>query len=333
MKILIKSYYGTYSAIQKGHLESHCSTYYTFLFRDIFRQLGHTCDFIGEKQEGTEIITNHQGYDAIIFWGLESFTFDLNYSTKLLQEFNGKKILYITAQVEKEIFKYFNYIFPTELKCYVPFYQSRYSNSKVVSVPFASPMFDFIDKEEDNPFLDDTKKVIYTGIITGRGLKVLNYLAEHQINLYVGGIYAPPDEKSCRGFTEQEIKTIFNPNIHFLTPTVNFPYGTHFKYLKNATLGLNFYPSTGMKSKPINSKIIDYLVCGLPIISENESPNSYYINDLKAGLITKWNDLSQILDTVKMALEINWDKPTIQNKAREIFNPLNVGKKILEVIR
>lgn len=332
MKILIKTYYGTYEAIKRGHLESHCSAYYTFLFRNIFRQLGNECNFIG-AEPCDEILTDTHGYDALFFWGLESFLFDKEYSLKLLQEFKGKKILYITAQVEYDIFKYFDYIFPTDLPCYIPFYQSHYPNSIVTNVPFASPLYDFIDKEKDNPFLDNEPKIIYTGIITGRGLSVLNYLANNEINLYVGGIYAPPNGTSCRQFEKEEIPKLFNPKIKLISENGSFRYGTHFKYLKNAILGLNLYPSTNMKSKPINSKIIDYLVCGLPIISENESPNSYHITDLRAGLITKWNNLPQILHDVQTALNIAWDKQMIQNKAREIFDPLKVGEKILEVIK
>ena len=333
MKILIKTFYGTYEALQNKHFESHCSTYYTYLFREIFRRLGHECNFLGATEVPNEIITNYKDYDVLFFWGLESFLFDLNYSTSVLQNCTGKKILYITTQTKYDIFKYFDYIFPTEIQEYVSFYQTKYPQSKVQLIPFASPMFDLIDKETDNPYNDLNKKVIYTGIVTGRYINVLNYLVEHGINLYVGGIYATPDAKGCRAFTEQELKELFNPNIKWLSKNGNFEYGSHFKYLKHADVGLNFYPSIGLASKPINSKIIDYLVCGLPIVSEDESPNSYRLHQLNAGFTAKWFDLPQILDTVHKALNTDWNKEQIQIDARKIFNPLTIGQQILDGIK
>jgi len=333
MKILIKTFHGTYSALKNNHFESHCSTYYTFLFRDIFRQLGHECDFVGLKPHNKDIITDSTGYDVLFYWGIESFLFDLEYSTELLKNFKGKKILYITAQVKYPIFQYFDYIFGAEVQGYLNFYKEQCPKSVVNVIPFASPMFDFIDKEKENPFIDNNPKVIYTGIITGRYNEILNTIAEEGINLYVGGIYAPPKEKGCRAFEGNEIKDLFSSKIKWLSSGGNFPYGSHFKYLKNASVGLNFYPWIGLKSKPINSKIIDYLVCGLPIVSDDESPNSYHINDLNAGIITKWNNLPQILHDVQTALNINWNKELIQKKARNLFNPLTVGTKILEGIK
>lgn len=332
MKIGIKTFYGTYSRFANNDFESHCATYYTFLFRDIFRSLGLQCDFIGDKEIKGEIFTNYNDYDAIVFWGLESFSFD-KYSEQLLKTFKGKKILYITAQVKQDIIQHFDYIFCAELPDYKQFYEINYPNTIINVVPFASPMFDFMDKTTSNPYSSNNKKIIYTGIITGRYLTLLNTIADLPYDLYVGGIYAPPDGTGCRPFNTQEIPSLFSSKVKFIHSNVKFPYGYHFPYLKHADLGLNFYPSTGLKSKPVNSKIIDYLCCGLPIICEDECPNSFRITNFNAGNLVKWNNINDILNGINKTLNQSFDKNTIQQDARELFNPLMVGKKMLEVIK
>lgn len=336
MKILIKTFYGTYEFFQNKSFESHCSTYYTFLFRDIFRHLGYKCDFLGEKAIDNEIVTNYNDYDMILFWGLESFLFDKEYSTEILTKFKGQKCLYITAKINNDIIKLFDYIFPCEIFQYKAFYENTYPKATVRLVNFAAPLYDFIDKETTNPFQDDKFKVIYTGIITGRAKNLLNQLADKGINLYVGGIYAPPDGTSCRHISDDEMKNEFNQNINWLTKNGNFSYGLHFKYLKHANVGLNFYPVPNLPSLPINSKIIDYLVCGLPIISENVAPNNFRIKDLDAGYVVNWNSIEQLYEAIKKTEARKFTKPERENIstiARQIFSPLKVGQQIIEAIK
>jgi glycosyltransferase involved in cell wall biosynthesis len=332
MKILIKSFYGTYEYFQNNRLESHCSTYYTLLFRDIFRKLGHKCDLFGKATVLNEIVKDYSDYDMILFWGLESFLFDLEFSKTVLQNFKGKKCLYITAQSSHPLISLFDYIFPCEINQYKQFYESHYPSAKVCLVNFASPLYDFVDADTTNPFTDNTFKTIYTGIITGRSKQILNQLVEKGINLYVGGIYAPPDGSSCRHVSKEEMKNEFHPKIHWLTNTGNFSYGLHFKYLKYADVGLNFYPSPHVTSIPINSKIIDYLVCGLPIVSENVSPNNFRITDLNAGEIVQWYNIEEIYNAIQKIKASTFNRTQIKQTARQIFDPLLVGQAIIEEI-
>ncbi len=333
MKILIKTFYGTYEYFQNNRFESHCSTYYTLLFREIFRRLGHTCDLFGKVAIPNEIVNDYSGYDMILFWGLESFLFDLEFSKGVLQHFKGKKCLYITAQITHSLIHLFDYIFPCEVPQYQLFYEKQYPTAKTRLVNFASPLYDFVDSDTINPYNDTLFKTIYTGIITGRSKQILNELAEREINLYIGGIYAPPDGSSCRHVSLTEMQNEFSQKIHWLTNTGNFPYGSHFKYLKYADVGLNFYPTPYLTSIPINSKIIDYLVCGLPIVSENASPNNFRITDLNAGEIVQWYNIDEIYNAIQKIKTSSMNRNQIKQSARQIFDPLSIGQTILQEIK
>lgn len=333
MNILIKATQDTYNTLQKGFISCHCAQYYTFLFKDIFTKLGHNVKFYGKTILDSDITNNFEGYDCIIFWGLESFIADKEFSEQILKNFKGKKILYITAQVTDEIIKHFNYIFATEMEFYKDSYNKNFPNIKTYIIPFCAPLYDFVDKNIKNPYIEKKFKIIYTGIITDRYLRILNNLAQHGENIYIGGIYKKDGEIYCRHFKPEEIKTIIHKKIKLITPEVNFIYGYHFNYLKYASVGLNFFPCPEGKSRPINSKIIDYLICGLPIISEEFAPNNYRITDLKAGIIVKWNDFNSLLKAIEKEKKTTRDRQSIQKEARKIFNALEIGKQIINIIK
>lgn len=332
MRILVKAYKDVYIVLQQNIKFSHCAFYYPFLFRDIFRRLGYTAEFFGETAIAGEVVTDIKEDDILFYWGLESIVFDREWNIELLKKFQGKKVLYVTAQTLEETNQYFTHIIGTECDFYNAHYQKNYPHIKSSVVPFASPLYDFVDENNTNPYNDDSFKIIYTGIVTTRYLKLLNKLSEQGENIYIGGIYHDPAIRACRTFTEAETKKMFPSNTKFLSPMGNFIYGNHFNYLKYADLGINFYPAKNLPSRPINSKIIDYLVCGLPIVSEGVSPNSYRIKNLNAGLLCEWNSEKDLYEKIQEAKTMKFDRANILTKAREIFNPLKIGEQIIKEI-
>ena len=333
-RLLVKAFGDVYLKLSGKYTDNnlcHCAYYYPFLFKEVFRQLGQESLFIGQEVFEDKIITEAKEDDILFFWGLESFVFDREYSLKLLKEHKGKKVLYITCQSDEELIKYFDYIFATEWEGYKEYYQTKYPDKKVFVVPFASPLFSFIDEVQMNPYQDDSYKIIYTGIITQRSLGILNKLADLE-NLYVGGIYAPPSGSGCRKFTHKEVRTLLNPKIKLIIPNGNFFYGYHFPYLKFADLGLNFFPNPNADSKPLSSKIIDYLVCGLPVVSEEGNVGNFRLDILKAGTNCKWDDFNDLQIAIMATKFCKLNKQKIKQEAREIFNPLTVGQTILKEV-
>lgn len=331
MNILVKAYQDVYVKLNGWHQFCHCSYYYPFLFMEIFRREGSSGQFVGQVASKQEVITNPHPTDVLFFWGLESFIFDKEYSETLLKNHTGKKVLYITCQTNEDMVQYFDIIFATEWEGYADYYKKKYPDKLVYIVPFASPLFSFVDEIDKNPYADQDYKLIYTGIITSRYLEILNKLGD-LYTVYVGGIYSPPKGGGCRHFTINEIKTIINPKLKLITPEVNFQYGYHFHYLKYADLGLNFFPSPHTLSKPVNSKLIDYLVCGLPMVSENANVGNFRLNQFQAGFQCKWNNFDDLVNTIEIAKKEKFDKLEIQKKAREVFNPITVGKQIIKEI-
>lgn len=327
MKILIKANCEVYQSLNQGHYKWHCSCYYPFLFRELFRRLGHQCNFIWHTQH-KQILTTAKEYDILIYWGLESFCYDRDYATSLLKDFKGKKVLYITTESKDEIINNFDYIIGTDVEEYKLFYQKYFPNIKYKTLAFASPLFDFVDEDQSNPYNNDYPRVVYIGLIKSRYLNILNNIATHGIPIALGGTYFSKTEQWTRAFTEYEVKNLLHPNITLFSKDGTYSYGEHWKFLKYATIGLNF--SDG--SKAVNSKLVDYLVCGLPVVSENNSINAFYLNELNAGYLVNHNNFSDILFTVDKALGQKWDKNNIQFKARDKFAPIKIGQQILEFI-
>lgn len=331
LKIGIKAYFDIYIMQDKGFIFSHCSPYYQVLFREIFRKLDCICDFIGERKY-KEINNEYENYDYIFFWGLESFLFDKEYSMKILKNDKVKKIAYFTCMYKGSESYYFNNIFSTDVPFYNDFYKTEFPNIKSKVIPFAAPFYNFVDKENEI-LVDDSFKIIYTGIITDRYLNILNKLADEGETIYLGGIYLKTGETGCRHFTQEEISKI-NPKINLINNNnVNFIYGSHFKWLKNMDLGLSFYPNPNNQIKAVNSKIVDYLICGLPCLVEDCSPNSFLLKEYDCGETWEWNNYADLLEKIKLMKKKKYDKIKIQENMRKYFDPLNVGKLIIEELK
>lgn len=342
MKILIKASIETKMVIGRGGYYHHSACYYPFSFYKTFKELGHDVKFYGDTAlkntiDGVEyeIITDYTGYEMMFWRGLESFVFDKKFANKTAKEFKGIKCISLGTKSRYDILNYFDYMMPTEDERFVEFYKKNFPNLKVVKIPLASPCFDFVDKDNSNPYKDDNFKIVYTGIIHGRYLNYLNKMAEKGEKIYLGGTYYPRKERQAgtgvRPFKEEEIKTLLHPNINLITHNGRFNYGYQFKYLKYANVGLVFYPASTPQS--LSCKITDYLVCGLPVIAEDTIPNAKRITQLNAGQIVGWNDFNAMYDAVKKEQDMKRDRNNILQKARKLFNIKDNCKLIIESVK
>ena len=342
MKILIKASIETKNVISRKGYYWHAANYFPFSFYKTFKELGHDVKFYGDKLMKTtideveyEIINDYTGYEMMFWRGLESFVFDKKFANETAKGFKGIKCISLGTKTHHPILNNFDYIMPTEADYFIEFYKSNFPNLKVVKIPLASPCFDFVDKDISNPYKSDEFKIIYTGIIHGRYLSYLNKMARKGEHIYLGGTYYPRAERiagtGIRPFTEEEIKTIFDPNLKLISPNGRFNYGYHFRYLKHADVGLVFYPASTPQS--LSCKINDYLVCGLPTIAEDTIPNAKRITQLNAGQIVKWSNFDAMYDAVKREQDLKRDRNKIQEDARGIFNIENNCKLIIESIK
>lgn len=340
MKILIKASIETKNVIKRKGYYWHSANYYPFSFYKTFKELGHNVKFYGDTALKTvidnveyEIITDYTGYDMMFWRGLESFVFDKPFAIKTAKEFPGIKCISLGTKSKHPILKYFNYIMPTEEDYFVEFYQKEMPTIKTIKIPLASPCFDFVDKEDINPYNNNDFKIIFTGIIHSRYLNYIIKLAEKGEKIYLGGTYYPDKERiaktGVRPFKPEEIKEL-HPNIKLISPNGRFNYGYQFKYLKYANVGLAFYPANF--SFALSCKITDYLVCGLPTIAEHTIPNATRITQLNAGQIVKWSNFDSMYKAVLKEKEIQRNRKKIIEDARKLFNIRDNCKLILNSI-
>jgi glycosyltransferase involved in cell wall biosynthesis len=339
MKILIKANPETKRIIENGNYSHHCCYYYPFSFYKTFQELGHEVKMFGEIAikgmiygEEYEIITDYTGYDMMFWRALESYVFDKEFSLKTITEFKGIHCFHLGSNVNDDFLKNFNYIFPAEMLYYEPFYRNLYPNTKIKFVNFHSPCFDFLDRDSRNPYPKDNTdfKLIYTGLFQKRYLKLMIRLAEKGEKIWLAGQYRTNDKSGNYHLLTDDIKKTIHPNITLLTPTGVTSVGDHFPWLKYADAGLNFYPDS--YSGAISSKIIEYLCCGLPVICDNVTPNSFRITELNAGSLYKFNDFNSLYKAVLKEKKLRRNKEEIKNKAREVFDIKKVCSTMLEFI-
>lgn len=311
------------------HIGSHCADHYPLLFKKIFEALGHSAEFAGPNIAGDPFRARISEFDVAFFWGLESYVFYPEYAESLLNEFKGKKVLYITVARNEALFKKFDIIVGADVPSYKSFYTRHCPRARVELLPFASPMFDWVDLDKTDPYCGaEHPRLVYTGLMTQRQLSCFYALAQAGYVLHVGGKFLP-EEGTSRPFTLAEVKGL-HPNIRLIAPYGRFPYGAHWPWLRYADLALNVYPSR--VGNAVSSKLVDYLVCGLPVVSEESAPNNFYLRAYNAGLTCRWNDPADMVAKVKQALSMKWDRESIRAKARKAFDPLSVGKAIMKLV-
>lgn len=308
---------------------THCGDYYSLLFKQAFEALGHSVQFVGPKVKGDPYRHRLNEFDVCVWWGLEATALMPEYASKLAEDFKGNKVLYITTEKYMPMFSNMTHIFGTDIPRYSAYYKKHFPNVKFQLLPFSAPMFDWIDADKSDPFpKDEHPRIIYTGLITPNQLNILTAIARHGLKIYVGGKYLEPGKPS-RGFTPSEVAKL-HKNITLITPDGKFNYGAHWRWLHNADLAINVYPQR--RSNSVSSKIVDYLVCGLPVVSEDSAPNNFYLKAYNAGLEVKFNDPTDMIRGIEQALKTKWDKEAIKQRARKAFDPVKVCRAIIEAI-
>lgn len=328
MKILIKTHPSTNSVIKSGKYGNHISGYHIFNHLRTWRKQGHTVNFIGLQN----FVDASETYDVLFFRGFNSIRFEPEFGIQLLQNFKGKKILYLEGgDTDTDIGKYFDVVFTPETDATYNWWKKKYPNKDIRRIAWTCTELDIIDKDLNNPYPDDKFRCIYTGIYNDRMLGMFNEIAK-DFNVVLGGIYY--DGKVCRGLGELEVDKL-QPNIQIINNRINpvcnrglFEFGEQYPYHLYADVGLNLYAYNFEGA--LSSKLIDYLVCGLFVVTEETCPNRHRLEEINGGISVKWDDikgLKEVLGTIKSR---NVVKESIKQKARAIFSPDVVCEEILK---
>ena len=94
-------------------------------------------------------------------------------------------------------------------------------------------------------------------------------------------------------------------------------WGKQYDYLYHCDLAINFSPNRtkGYECEVANTKIFDYLVCGLPVITEKGCQNNYMINKYNAGIVI--NDIGSLKDYyngINKIINVKYNKNKIINE-------------------
>ena len=82
----------------------------------------------------------------------------------------------------------------------------------------------------------------------------------------------------------------------------------------------------------MSSKVVDYLVCGTPVVSEIPAPNNFRIKELNAGSLCEWNNFNSLYKKIQEEKKIKRDKTKIRVDSRNIFNPMKACEYIIKVV-
>lgn len=339
MKILIKAYYETYGVATRranGLPDKICyvSAYWNYMLRDIMRRLGHQVEFIGERAVSGEIITDHRGYDMLLFHEIESFSNDPDYSLRLLTEFKGIKCFYVPTVhgQHRQIVERFDIIFPADVPDYVYRWKTIFpAGKKICLLPWHAPERELTMTNVENFRMDpdDKFKIIYCGVVLERYLDMLMHLADRGETIYVGGTFDKRGDPYIREFTPKEISSL-HPNIKLLSESGMFNFGDQFKYLRQADLGLVFYPINW--SGCLKHKLTEYLVCGLPVAVESPCPNGFRVAEMDAGRMFDFDNFEQIYEIVQAEKHTRRDRKAIEEKAWTAFDPEIVCRRLIEEV-
>jgi len=311
--------------MKTGKCGNHISGYHVFNHLQAWEKLGHEVHFtVGDY--------NYNNWDVLFFRGYNSFRPDINDSIKMLQEFKGKKILYLEGlDEETNIGEYFDVIFIPELNSTYNKWKEKYTTKDIRKIAWTSTEFEIIDTGK-NPYPDKKFRSIYTGIYNDRMLTMLNRLALECEYIVLGGIYY--DGKVCRGLGENEVKSL-SPNMQIINNNINpvcnrglFEFGEHYPYLRYADLAINLYAYNFEGS--LSSKLIDYLTCGLPVVCEHTCPNRHRIDQYDAGIVVDWDNFDQLYRAIEKVKRLNYSKEGIQYAARQVHNPITICEEILK---
>lgn len=332
MKILIKTHSATYLKDMRG-LGNHISGYWNFLQYDCFKQLGHEVMFYGQRAIPDFVTDKHEGYDVLLCRGYNSLrSGETDFITRGLKTFKGKKILYLEGTDENNLGQYFDVVIVPETPVIAQEWRVKYPNKNIKMLPWTSLMFDFIDKDTNNPYPNDGKyRSIFTGILIKRFLDGFIELAKRGENIVLGGLYY--DGKTCRGFTGEEMKAL-PPTIQIINPHRGgiFTLGEHFPYLKHADLGLSPREHSGEWADrgSLSAKLIEYLCCGLPVVCEDATSNRQRVTEYNAGTIVPWKNVNAMYEAIQKEKALRRNKQEIQTKARAVHDPLKISKEMLE---
>ena len=120
-------------------------------------------------------------------------------------------------------------------------------------------------------------------------------------------------------------------NIDVLDPV---EWGKQYDYLYHCDLAINFSPNRtkGYECEVANTKIFDYLVCGLPVITEKGCQNNYMVSKYNAGkIINDIGSLKDYHDGIKEIINTNYDKNKISKEFMNKENYLERSKYINKV--
>lgn len=121
-------------------------------------------------------------------------------------------------------------------------------------------------------------------------------------------------------------------NITLLKPV---KWGEQFSYLYHCDIAINFAPFRKLNyvCDVANTKIFDYLVSGVPIISEYGCQNNYLINKYNAGVvIDSIGSINDYYEGIKKIINTKYNKEDIINKVKNNENYFCRAQKINNIL-
>ena len=124
--------------------------------------------------------------------------------------------------------------------------------------------------------------------------------------------------KECSGKDRNNLdelrKGIFGENSNVL---IHYPYNhdDRYRYLYYADLGIDFSKVRGTDDSDMaeHAKILEYCECGLPVVCEEKTPNSYLIKAGKNGIILPYMSSDKAyVEAIKQIVDMDIDRKTCQ---------------------
>ena len=176
----------------------------------------------------------------------------------------------------------------------------------------------------NNPYLS-SKNILFTGTLTGRDYDIFSYIVDNSdFNVCVFGLFLK--EKISDEIKQKFLKC---PKIN-LMPSKK--YGNFWEFYEHADLALNFsYPN----QTQLNSKIYDYALYGIPIVSERDNPSKQLLLRNK-GREVIFNNPQEFLKAFNDLYLENIDRMEIRNFMLKYHlwdkRALSLYNKILELL-
>lgn len=98
----------------------------------------------------------------------------------------------------------------------------------------------------------------------------------------------------------------------------------------HSEVGINLY--TAPVGNAVSSKIVDYLICGLKVVSEAPAPNNHWLCLSKGSEVCEWNNPEKMSEAIHRAIKAPIEKERTAELAQKVFDTKSSCQRILECL-